>query len=260
MQDSWQSGDPYDYFMGRWSRLVATLFIDWLSPRSGLRWLDLGCGSGALSETILNGPTPKSVTAIDQSQGFVATARRRLGDKVDCRVGNALALPLDNAAVDMAVSGLVLNFIPEPEAALAEMRRVTAPGGTVAVYVWDYAGLMEFLNYFWDTAVDLDPDAADLHEGRRFPQSNAVALRAAFERAGFADITAVPLDIATRFDSFNDYWQPFLGGQGPAPTYTSNLADAKRDRLRDSLMERLPIRTDGSIGLSARAWAVKGLV
>ena len=260
MQDSWQSGDPYEYYMGRWSKLVAEQFVDWLSPGPGRRWLDVGCGSGALSEAVINRRNPKSVIAIDQSEGFVRTARQRLGSNASCEVGNALSLPLDQASVDISVSGLVLNFIPEPEKALAEMQRVTRKDGTVAVYVWDYAGRMEFLNHFWDAVVQLNPGAAGLHEGHRFPDCNAEWLTDIFSRVGFSEIEAVPIEIVTCFTDFDDYWQPMLGGQGPAPTYVSKLEDAERDQLREALAQRLPGNKDGSISLAARAWATKGIV
>jgi len=258
MKDSWQSGSPYEYYMGRWSKVVADAFVDWLSPKAGLRWLDVGCGSGALSEAIINRFDPEAVIAIDQSEGFVRIAQERLGTRATCKVGEALSLPLDDSFVDMTVSGLVLNFIPAPEKALAEMRRVTAIGGTVAGYIWDYAGKMEFLNHFWDVAVELNPGASDLHEKLRFADANAEALRAVLIRSGIADVEVSPIEITTHFADFDDYWKPFLGGQGPAPTYVSKLKATKRDELRDALMNRLPIKQDGSIQLSARAWAAKG--
>lgn len=260
MQDSWQSGNPYEYYMGRWSKLVAEQFVDWLSPKPGRRWLDVGCGSGALSEAVINRHDPGLVIAIDQSEGFVHTAQQRLGGKANCKVGNALSLPLDGASIDIAVSGLVLNFIPEPEKALAEMQRVTRKAGTVAVYVWDYAGKMEFLNHFWDAVVELNPGASDLHEGRRFPDSNAERLTDLFNRVGLSRVEVAPLEIVTHFADFDDYWRPFLGGQGPAPTFVSKLDNAERDRLREALAQRLPVKEDGSILLRARAWASKGVV
>lgn len=260
MEDSWKSTDPYEYYMGRWSRLVARSFLRWLSPLPGRRWLDVGCGSGALSEAIIKNHEPAALTAVDQSEGFIKTIRERLGDKAVCKTGNASALPLGNSSVDITVSGLVLNFIPEPEKALAEMKRVTASGGRVAVYVWDYAGKMEFLNYFWDTAVKLDPNAADLHEGKRFPDSYEKILRGLFENAGFAESDFTAIEIATRFRDFDDFWNPFLGGQGPAPTYVLSLEESEKNKLRDALYKSLPIQTDGSINLSARAWAAKGHV
>ena len=258
MRDSWHAGDPYEYYMGRWSKLVAELFIDWLSLPAGLRWLDVGCGSGALSEAVINKGNPQEVLAIDQSEGFVSSAQQRLGNFAKCKVGNALSLPLEDVSVNVTVSGLVLNFLSEPETALAEMKRVTKRGGTVAVYVWDYAGRMEFLTYFWDIAVALNPSASALHEGRRFPGANPDALSAAFRLVGFLDVESAPVQVTTHFSDFDDYWKPFLGGQGPAPTYVLKLEDMERDHLREALAQRLPIREDGSIPLTARAWAVKG--
>ena len=154
-KDSWASSDPYEYVMGRWSRLAARSFVDWLSPPPGLKWLDVGCGSGALSDAITSDHEPAELTAIDQCESFVITAQKRLGSLARCKVGNALALPMKDSSVNITVSGLVLNFIPAPEKALAEMRRVTAPGRTVALHVWDYAGKMDFLSYFWDIQTDV---------------------------------------------------------------------------------------------------------
>jgi len=260
MEDTWTSGDPYEYFMGRWSRLVARKFVDWLVPSAGLKWLDVGCGSGALSEAVINHYAPAELTAIDQSEAFVNTAQSRLGSMAHCRVGNALALPLEDSSVDVTVSGLVLNFISEPLKALAEMRRVTAAGGTVAVYIWDYPGKMDFLRYFWDAAVELNPKASNLHESTRFPNCTAEVLKSLFEDVGLVDTKTAPLEIETRFRDFDDYWRPFLGGQGPAPTYVSSLTEDARDKLRDLLYKRLLVQADGSISLAARAWAAKGRV
>jgi len=260
MHDSWQSGDPYEYFMGRWSKLVAEQFVDWLSPEPGLNWLDLGCGSGALSEAIINRHNPASVIALDQSEGFVATAQQRLGNRAICKVGNALSLPLEDESINIAVSGLVLNFIPEPEKALAEMRRVTHPNGTVGVYVWDYPGKMEFLRYFWDAAAQLNPDASALHEGHRFSGVNADYLVDLFDHVGFSEVDVAPLEIETKFSDFNDYWDPFLGGQGPAPTYVSKLSDSDRNQLSEVLAKTLPVNAEGKIAMTARAWAARGIV
>jgi len=260
MKDSWESSDPYEYYMGRWSRLVARSFLDWLSAPSELNWLDVGCGSGALSEAIINYHKPATLTAIDQSEGFVIKAQKRLGSPAHCIVGNALSLPLEDSSVNVAVSGLVLNFMPEPEKAINEMRRVTDVGGTVAVYIWDYAGKMDFLRHFWDATVELKPEALSLHESRRFPTSNADGLKRLFETAGFASIETSPIEITTHFRNFNDYWQPFLGGQGPAPSFVLSLDEAEKNKLRNALEARLPIKPDGSISMVARAWAGKGRI
>jgi len=260
MKDSWISSDPYEYFMDRWSRLVARLFVDWLSPSSGLKWLDVGCGSDALSEAVINNHEPAELIAIDQSEGFVITAQKCLGSRAHCRVGNALALPLADSSVNITVSGLVLNFIPGPEKAIAEMRRVTAPGGTVALYVWDYAGKMDFLRLFGDIAAELNPKASGFHEGKRFADSSADSLKDLFAHAGFLETVIAPIEIETHFYDFDDYWKPFLGGQGPAPTYVASLDESEKNNLRDALSERLPIQSDGSIIMFARAWAASSQV
>lgn len=260
MTDSWKTGDAYERYMGRWSHLVANRFVDWLGAPASADWLDVGCGSGALSQAILTKGRPAHLTAIDQSPGFVGTAQLRLGDGVCCKVGDALSLPLEDASVDVSVSGLVLNFIPEPDAALAEMVRVTKVGGTVALYVWDYAGTMELLRVFWDTVVELFPGASDRHESIRFPDSNGEALGRLLTRAGLVDIETTPIDVTTRFQDFGDYWRPFLGGQGPAPSFVASLDESEKTQLQMALRGRLPSQTDGSIPLSARAWAAKGRV
>ena len=140
------------------------------------------------------------------------------------------------------------------------MRRVTSKNGTVAVYIWDYAGKMEFLNHFWNAVVELNPGASNLHEGLRFPDSNAEQLIKIFKRTGFSQIVTTPLDIVTGFRNFDDYWQPFLGGQGPAPTYVAQLNESDRNRLSERLRQMLAVSKDDPISLSARAWAAKGTV
>jgi SAM-dependent methyltransferase len=257
LKDTWSSGNPYDYFMGRWSTLVARSFIHWLQPGPGSSWLDMGCGSGALSQAILNDCQASHITAIDQSEGFINMAQGRLGGAVDCKVGDAFALPLSDNAVDFSVSGLVLNFISDPVKALSEMKRVTVEGGTVAVYIWDYAGTMEFLNHFWDVAGKLNPNALTLHEGIRFPDANEQGLSGQFQAAGLNNTTSKLIEISTHFPNFNDYWNPFLGGQGPAPSYVLSLLDNERAALKNALREQLLIQADGSISMTAKARAMR---
>ena len=258
MEITWKSADSYEFYMGRWSRLVARAFIKWLSPPAGLKWLDIGCGSGALSEEIVNNCHPTELIAIDQSENFVNEVQRRLGKLALCKVGNALSLPVKDNAVHFAVSGLVLNYISDPVKALVEMRRAVAPKGTAAIYVWDYSGKMDFLNKFWDAAVALDPTASTLHQGRRFQNTTAEALRGFFVDARYANIETAPMDTETFFQKFDDYWKPFLGGQGPAPTYLMSLDESARQKLRDRIFASLPFQADGTIRMYSRAWAVKG--
>jgi SAM-dependent methyltransferase len=256
--DPWLSGGPYERYMGRWSRQVAPRFLAWLNVPAGRRWLDVGCGTGALCETILDGCSPSAVAGVEPSDGFLQTAKRRLGTRATFHPGGAAAIPLADASVDVVVSGLVLNFVPDPRAALVEMARVTARGGTIGAYVWDYAAGMELIRFFWDAAIELDPAASRLDEGLRFPICRLEALTELFAGAGLEAVEAAPIDIPTRFVDFDDYWQPFLGGQGPAPGYAMSLDDGARGLLRDRLRERLPTDADGSIALTARAWAARG--
>jgi SAM-dependent methyltransferase len=258
--DAWGRGSVYEQYVGRWSRQVAPRFLAWLNIPAGRSWLDVGCGTGALCAAILDHCAPAAVAGVEPSEGFLATARENLAGRADLHPGSATAIPLGDSAVDVVVSGLVLNFVPDQRAALAEMARVAVSGGTIAAYVWDYGGKMELMRYFWDAAAELDQQAAAIEEGLRFPLCRPEALEALFAAAGLADVATLAIDIPTRFADFDDYWQPFLGGQGPAPTYLMALDTPMRERLRDHLRERLPIAADGSIALTARAWAVRATV
>ncbi len=256
-QSEWASGDSYEPYVGRWSRLVAREFLSWLNPPHNISWLDVGCGTGALSQIILELTEPSLVQGIDQSADYVNHARQRVNDtRAEFDQGDARNLPFPNASFDHAVSGLAINFVPE--AAVAEMARVARSEGTVAVYVWDYAGEMQMMRYFWDAAVALDPAVEALDEGKRFPICNENPLRQLFQDSGLRHVESRAIDVQTVFGSFADYWTPFLGGQGPAPSYAMSLGENQRRELRDLIRSRLPIKSDGGIELIARAWAVRG--
>lgn len=256
---SWASGDAYERYVGRWSRPVAAEFVRWLDLPHGLDWLDVGCGTGALASAILDLADPRRVQGYDLSPEHVAAARARVADpRAAFAQADATALPDPPHAYDVAVSSLVLNFVPEPARALAEMRRVVRPGGTFALYVWDYAGEMQLMRIYWDAAVELDPSAAALDEGRRFPLCRPEPLRAMFDAAGLREVQVRAIDVPTVFRDFDDYWQPFLGGQGPAPGYAVSLDEERRAALRERIRARLPVAPDGSIALTARAWAIRG--
>ena len=227
VSDTWERGSPYERYVGRWSRRVAPLFLSWLSVPAGRRWLDVGCGTGALCAAIADRWAPLSTTGVEPSEGFLQTAMENLAGRAIVCQGSATAIPLGDASVDVVVSGLVLNFVPDPPAALLEMARVTAKDGSIAAYVWDYAGKMELMRFFWDSAVELDPHAAQLDEGVRFAVCRPEALQKLFAGAGLNEVEVKAIDIPTPFADFDDYWQPFLGGQGPAPAYACRL---KRQR------------------------------
>jgi len=258
--DRWAAGATYETFMGRWSRRLAPRFVSWLAVPPGAHWLDVGCGTGALSDAICSGADPASVVACDASESFIEYARRQ---EVDPRLSFVVAevgrLPDRLGGFDSVTSGLALNFFPDPEAALGEMRRVAAEGGLVSACVWDYAGRMEFLRRFWDAAAAVDPGAAALDEGRRFPLCRPEALEALFRNGGLADVVCESIEITTRFSSFADLWTPFLGGTGPAPSYVASLDVRRREALAEHLERSLSRERDGAIALAARAWVVRGV-
>lgn len=256
----WASGAAYEPYVGRWSRLVAKEFLSWLAVPPGKRWLDVGCGTGALSGMIVAMASPAHVDAVDRSEGYVAYAREQVRDaRVRFQVADAQALPSEPKSYDAVVSGLVLNFVPNPGRAVAEMARVARAGATVAAYVWDYAGKMELMRYFWDAAGALDPAARELDEGRRFPLCRPEPLTALFREAELSTVETRAIDVPTVFRDFDDYWTPFLGGQAPAPGYAMSLDEGRRAALRDQIRSALPVQSDGSIRLVARAWAVRGI-
>ena len=258
--ERWTLGPAYEAYIGRWSRPVAQAFVPWLAPPAGARWLDVGCGTGALTETVLALANPAQVVGVDPSEAFLGEASARVADpRVSLRVGDAQALPLHDEAVDLVVSGLALNFVPDAGRALAESVRVVAAGGVVAAYVWDYAEGMGMLRQFWDAAAELDEAALDPDEGRRFRICRPEPLRELWAGAGLTDVRVEALEVPTVFADFDDFWTPFLGGQGPAPAYLLSLSPQRRDALRELLRIRLPSRPDGSIPLTATAWAIKGI-
>ncbi len=257
--ETWASGDAYEPYVGRWSRLVAREFLDWLAVPPGSHWLDVGCGTGALTEVILQQAQPAAVTGIDPAEGFIAYAKEHVQDgRASFRVGDAMSLPFGDEMFRAVVSGLALHFIPSHDVGLAEMVRVATPGGIVAAYVWDYAGQMQMIRLFWDAAVELDQAVADKDQARRFPICQPEPLTKLFKSAGLTGVEVRAIDVTTHFRDFDDYWLPFLGGQGPAPGYVASLTEEKIAALRERIRSRLPVEPDGSISLLARAWAVRG--
>ncbi|WP_242355230.1 MULTISPECIES: class I SAM-dependent methyltransferase [Anaeromyxobacter] len=259
VHDVWAVGAAYEAYVGRWSRLVAREFVGWLRVPPRRRWLDVGCGAGALVEAITEGAEPSAVLGIDRSTGFAAHARRSVKDaRAAFGVGDAQALPVASARFDAVVSGLVLNFVPDASRMVAEMARAGRPGSTIALYVWDYAAGMELMRRFWDAAKERHPEAARLDEGDRFPICAPAPLRALLDAAGLSGVASRAIDVPMHFRDFDDVWSPFLGGQGPAPAYVMSLPEDDRAALREGFRRMLPVEADGSILLTARAWAVRG--
>ena len=196
---------------------------------------------------------------IEPSEGFLRITQAGIEDaRAEFQIGDALSLPLDDNEMDVVVSGLVLNFVPDKAGALDEMRRIVKPGGTIAAYVWDYAGDMQLMRSFWSGVAELFPDGAKHDEGKQFPVCKPEPLAELFRTAGLRAVETCALDAPTIFADFDDYWSPFLRDQGPAGAYCVSLSEAHRERLRTHLARVLPFNADGTIGLIAGAWGVRG--
>ncbi len=258
--DSWVSGDSYDSYIGRWSRKIAPLFLDWVDAGPAMRWLDVGSGTGALSETIVERCDPGDLVGVEPSEGFRETARKAVSDpRARFEAGDAEAIPLADGSRDYVVSGLVLNFVPNREKAIGEMRRVAGGGGTVAFYVWDYpGGGLGLLRAFWQAATALDPAAESLTESKRFGFCDSDGLKALAVSGGLEEVRGTAIEVPTLFRNFEDYWRPFTLGAGPAPGYYASLGEQDREALRARLEGSLPRGGDGSIALTARVWAISG--
>jgi SAM-dependent methyltransferase len=252
----------YEAYMGRWSRPVAREFVRWLEVPARRRWLDVGCGTGALTEVVVEIGEARSVVGVDPSAGFVQHALARSFETAEVQFlqGDALALPVGSVDFDVVVSGLVLNFVPEPGRMIAEMVRAARPGGTIGLYVWDMSsGGMELIARFWEVATAVDPAAAVPEEVRRFKELCAPEpLAALLTDAGLSEVIGRPIDIPMVFRDFDDYWTPFLGGQGPAGGYLASRSATQQEAIREELRTRLAPGPDDSIHLKARAWAVRG--
>lgn len=255
----WDSGSKYERFMGRWSRRIASTFVADLETDAGLRWLDVGCGTGALTASILDLAEPASVDGVDASAAFIDEAANRLGDAANFHVASGDVLPFTNRMFDMVVSGLALNFMPDPTRALTEWIRVLEPSGRLAVYVWDYGGGMGFLRTFWDVVASID-SAGGPFEAERFAICEPGALAATFDAVGLREVDVGSIEIETAFTNFDDYWGPFLSGVGPAGAYVAGLNRDDRHELVTRLQEALVTSDDGSIELSARAWTATGSI
>lgn len=250
------SAEAYDRHIGRYGRALARALIEAASVAAGQRTLDVGCGPGALTAALSEVLGPDHVTAVDPSRPFVeACARRHPG--VDVRIGSAEALPFADDSFDVSLAQLVVNFMSDPRAGVAEMRRVTRPGGVVAALVWDYAGEMTLLRRYWDAATALDPNAADRDEGRSMPYCAPAELEGLWRDAGLREPATAAIVVEAEYGGFEDLWQSLEHGSGPSTAYAASLLPQHRARLRDELRRRLDVGEE-PFQLTARAWSVVG--
>jgi SAM-dependent methyltransferase len=254
------NAESYERFMGRWSRKVAERFVKFAGlPQLG-RVLDLGSGTGALTFEVARQNPGIHVSGIDQSSEYVAyaMARSRFGDRLSFRTGDAQAMPFADGEFDGCASLLVFNFIPDPAKALREARRVTRAGGPISAAVWDYGGHMRMLRAFWDAAVSLDPGAEKLDE-KHMRLCRVGELEKLWKDGGLRNVHERALDIEMRFASFDDFWAPFLLGQGPAGTYVRALDEARVRALREAVRQRIGAENGNrSFSIVGRVWAVRG--
>ncbi|MGE3799310.1 MAG: class I SAM-dependent methyltransferase [Thermomicrobiales bacterium] len=254
--------EAYEPLTGRWSRLIAPQFVEWLDVPSGGRWLDVGCGTGALIQAILDTQRPSEIVGIDPNSSFIAYARRQITDpRVRYEVGDARELPVPSRQYDAVVAGLVLNHIDPPSLprAIAEMSRPARRGGVVGAYVWNYASGMGPRVKFWEEATALDPGAVARDERTLYPLCEPRALERMFGRAGFGAVETRSFATDARFSSFDDFWRPFLDGAGVASRYLLALAPDRQAALRERLRQSLPTAQNGEISLSIEAWGVQGV-
>ncbi|MCB1219349.1 MAG: methyltransferase domain-containing protein [Planctomycetales bacterium] len=256
--DNWQAAQHYQRYMGRWSERMAGLFLDWLDCPAGLAWLDIGCGTGALSAAILRSCNPASLLGVDLAEDLLAGARAALPDpRASFARAGAGELPVSDNSIDVAASALAYNFFPDRPAALAEARRVLKPTGQLAIYVWDYAGGgLGFIDAFWQAARHVSERAANRDERTRFSFCTQEGLRDEVMAAGFTDVQVEALEMETGFSDFNDFWQPFTLGSGPAPGFLAQLEPEGRSALEELLRNRLG--TSGPLSFPARVWAIRG--
>ena len=256
-------GDGYEFQMGRWSRRLAPLFVGFAGITAAARILDVGCGTGNLSFDLARNPKIGGVCGVDFSSVYIEHAKRHNNDaRIDFQVGNACALPFPDAAFDHSLSMLVLQFIPQPELAAREMRRVTRPGGTVAAATWDTRGGFVASRMFWDTAAMLDPIANERRaKSCSRPTSVPGGLAHVWLEAGLKDVVQDMLTIRMDFESFSDFWAPNEGKDGPLADYVGTLSAETKTKLRDMVkLAYVDGGPDGARSYAATAWVVKDKV
>lgn len=260
LQKPMSAEEAYGWRVGRWSRMVGRSLVEWLNRPAGLRWLDIGCGTGSLSQAILETSGANRLVGIDPSGDDIGLAQQKLGDtRAEFHQASAEALPFSARAFDVIASGLVLNFLSDAGLAMREMQRVAVPGGSVAGYVWDFAGEMQVLRRFWDAAIAVDRAAAKVDHGTRFRLCQPEPLRQLFVESGLLGVEVRPIEVAACFPDFDTYWNGLTTGDSWTVDYVNSISGESRESVRKRLCQSLPLESDGSFALMARAWAVRGM-
>lgn len=258
--DAFSNASAYENYIGRWSRLVAPKVVRWLNLPAGSTWLDVGAGTGILTEVILEQASPRKLLAIDISENYLTYARQAIRDeRVEFKVGDASQLAFDSPQFDIAIAGLVLNFVPSAEAMVQGMKAAVKQSGIVAAHVWDYTDGMAMMKHFWDAANAVDPSAQAFNAATQYSLCNPDSLQSLFTLCGLKDIEVTPIDIEMNFANFDDFWLPFLQAQGSVTKYLRSTNDETKNAIQMQLRQQLPINSDNTIDLTARAWAIKGV-
>jgi SAM-dependent methyltransferase len=254
-------GAAYDWFLGRWTRRLAVPFLDFVCPPGDGTLLEVGCGTGSLASQIAQRHPAQVVVGVDLALPYLLQAQHNAPHCLYA-VSDAERLPFADDAFAVGLAQLVLNFLPDPAAAVAEMKRVTRPGGVLAAAVWDFRGGLVYQRLFWDSAAGIDPAAGNARD-RLFatPLAGDRALATLWTAAGLHDVATGSLTVRMDYESFDDYWQPLLGGQGPVGSYAAGLADQRLDQVRDKVrLAYLAGGADGPRSMTATAWAVRGTI
>jgi len=250
----------YDDFMGRWSRQVATQFLDWLNARQGLDWLDVGCGVGMLAQSVVKDYAPSSVTGVDPLEKSIVAAKQHPSNRViQFEIGDAQELPFKDTQFDVVVSGLMIKFVPNKTKAIEEMKRVTRPGGIVALYDWDIDSNMNTTRHFWEAVADVIPGRPEDQPSDRTPMTEIDSIAKSFDAAGVEEIQQDTISFTTRFRDLDDYWNPITRNSQNVGRFYKTLTAEQREAVHQRLKQTLPFADDGTISFESRALAVKGI-
>lgn len=250
----------YDNFMGRWSRQVASQFLDWIQPGQNLSWLDVGCGAGMLAQTVARNCAPSIVTGADPLEKSITAAKQHPDNKgIRFEVGDAQDLPFEDTTFDAVVSGLMIKFVPNKVKAIGEMKRVARPGSVIALYDWDMDSNMNTTRHFWGAVADIIPERMEDRATNRTPMTEIDSIAQIFEAASVTKVQQNTISFTTQFRDLEDYWQPITKNSQNVGRFYQTMTEDQRNAVRERLKQTLPFAKDGSISFESRAVAVKGL-
>ena len=250
----------YDKFMGRWSRQVATQFIEWIGPEPHLSWLDVGCGTGTLAETVIKNCSPSLIIGTDPLKSSIAAAKLHPENKgVKFQIGDAQDLPFDQAKFDFVISGLMIKFVKDKVRAIGEMKRVTRPGGTIALYDWDMDSDMNTTRHFWDAVAAAIPERIESPQTRKTPMTEIGSIASLFELVRIKKVKQCIFSFTTQFQDLNDYWAPITKNSQNVGRFYKTMTGDEREAVYQQVKNTLPFNSDGSISFESRAVAIKGL-